>query len=202
MKSPVWFLVGIFIAYLICAAMSSEGKTTKPFAATQASVYQENRAADAMGTRRFMTQAEVDTAVSRRQLSPLYEHTTYVVAPALPIERRYALPSTVKFLEQLALDHWRQFHRPLVVDSAIRPAKVQLSLRKRNSCAAPAFGNRASTHIRGTTLDLSKRMTKEEIKWTLVRLGYYRAIGRVLIINERSCIHIFVIGDSYVPAEL
>jgi Family of unknown function (DUF5715) len=198
MKSPV----GIFITYLICAAMSSEGKTTKPFAATQASVYQENQAADAMGARRFITQAEVDKAIQRQQLEPLYNNTTYVVAPALPIERRYALPGTVKFVELVSLDFYHQFHKPLMVDSAIRPAMVQLSLRKRNSCAAPAYGNRASTHLRGTTIDFSKKMSKEELKWTLVRLGYYRGIGRILIINEARCLHIFVIGADYVPAEL
>jgi hypothetical protein len=201
MKSPVWFVFGIFIAYLICAAIDSQGRTRKPFAATQGSVYIENQVADSLGERRFFTQAEVDEAIQWRQLSPLYDQTTYVVAPTLPIARRYALPATVRFVETLSLEHWRQFHRPLMVDSAIRPAMVQLSLLKRNSCAAPAYGNRASTHLRGTTIDLSKKMTREELKWTLVRLGYYQAIGRILIINEAHCLHIFVIGAEYVPAE-
>src|SRR5271154_4880029 len=148
MRSPFWFVVGLFIAYLICAALDSDGKTYKFYPATRDSVLIENEYADAMHAHRYLTQGDVEEGIFNHRLTALYNNNIYRLAPQLPIERGYALPNTVKFLNDLAMDHYHQFHRPLVVDSAIRPAKVQRSLMHRNHCAAPAYGERASTHER------------------------------------------------------
>ena len=109
-------------------------------------------------------------------------------------ERRYALPSTVSFVELLALDFYRAFHQPLMVDSAIRPATTQRMLHLKN--AASAYGPKASSHERGTTVDISKRLTKAQRLWLVTRLLYYRALGQVLVIQERGCFHIFVRGEQ------
>ena len=169
-------------------------RVNKIFAANSQSVLLENQAADEMGAFRYFTQAQVDEAVLDGTLEPLYNHSYYIVSPKLPPERRYALPATVSFVETLSLDFYRVFHQPLMVDSAIRPATVQRSLIHRNRAAAPAHGNKASSHERGTTADFSKRMSKEQYRWMLLRLLYYRAIGRVLVIQERACWHVMVIS--------
>jgi hypothetical protein len=169
-------------------------RVNKIFAANSQSVLLENQAADEMGAFRYFTQAQVDEAVLDGTLEPLYNHSYYIVSPKLPPERRYALPATVSFVETLSLDFYRVFHQPLMVDSAIRPATVQRSLIHRNRAAAPAYGNKASSHERGTTADFSKRMSKEQYRWMLLRLLYYRAIGRVLVIQERACWHVMVIS--------
>ena len=169
-------------------------RVNKIFAANSQSVLLENQAADEMGAFRYFTQAQVDEAALDGLLEPLYNHSYYKVSPKLPFERRYALPATVSFVEALSLDFYRAFHQPLVVDSAIRPATTQRKLHLKN--AAPAYGPKASSHERGTTVDISKRLTRVQQQWMVIRLLYYRAIGRVLVIQERSCLHIFVKGEQ------
>jgi hypothetical protein len=156
-------------------------------------VLRENLAGDEMGTYRYFTQAQVDADVRLGKLSALYSQIIYIVSPKLPIERRYALPTTTDFVYVLAKEYYGTFRQPLMVDSAIRPATVQRGLHLRN--AAPAYGERASSHERGTTVDLSRKMSKKEYKWLVVRLMYYRAIGKILVIQERNCFHVFVRGD-------
>lgn len=168
----------------------------KNFPANHESVRLENETADAMGAPRYLTQSEVDEAVHRGRLSAIYSQWTYVVAPKLPIERRYALPETVKFLSTLSREFRSEFKAPLMVDSAIRPASAQRRLLRWNRSAAPADGDRASSHERGTTIDISRRMTKAERRWMAFRLMYYRGIGRILVIEERACYHIFVKGEA------
>ncbi len=161
------------------------------FAASSQSVLLENQTADAMGTLRYFTQAQVDKDVQAGILVPL--RTT--VSPRLPRERRYALPNTVSFIESLDLGFYRTFHQHLVVDSAVRSATTQRGLHLRN--AAPAYGSRASSHERGTTVDIAKSSTTGSMqRWLITRLLYSRALGQVLVIQERGCFHIFVGGDN------
>ena len=189
--------------YLVLLCFSAEAKvhrgrprTDKIFAANPQSVILENQAADEMGAIRYFTQAQVDKAALDGTLAPLYNHMQYLVASKLPIERRYALPATVSFVELLALDFYRTFHQPLTVDSAVRPATTQKKLARYNRNAAPAYGSKVSSHEFATTIDVSKRLTRTQQQWLVIRLLYYRALGRVLVIQERGCLHIFVKGES------
>jgi Family of unknown function (DUF5715) len=165
-------------------------RMVKIFAANHDSIRLENEVANAMGAYRYFTQAQVNIDVSNRHLSAFYDCTVYVISPKLPIERRYALPATIDFVYDLSRKYYGSFKQPLMVDSAVRPATIQRDLHLRS--AAPAYGERASTHERGTTVDISKRMTRAQHDWMVMRLLYYRAIGRVLVIEERGCFHIFV----------
>ena len=165
----------------------------KIFAAKPDSILLENEVAEGMGAYRYFTQAQVDAAVQDGTLVRLYTSYVLIVSPKLPMERRYALPATVAFVNTLATEFFLQFHQPLMVDSAIRPATVQRGLHLRN--AAAAYGLRASTHERGTTVDISKRLTTAQQRWLLVRLVYYHALGQVLVINEHSCYHLLIIGE-------
>ena len=165
----------------------------KIFAAKPDSILLENEVAEGMGAYRYFTQAQVDAAVQDGTLVRLYTSYVLIVSPKLPMERRYALPATVTFVNTLATEFFLQFHQPLMVDSAIRAATTQRGLHLRN--AAAAYGPKASSHERGTTVDISKHLTKAQQRWLLVRLVYYHALGRVLVINERSCYHLFVIGE-------
>jgi hypothetical protein len=169
-------------------------RETKIFAAKKWSVKLENEVAESMGAYRYFTQAQVDAAVQDGTLVGLYTSQILVVSPKLPAERRYALLDTVVFTTSLSAEFYGQFHQPLMVDSAIRAATTQRGLHLRN--AAPAYGPRASSHERGTTVDISKRLTKAQQQWLVTRLLYYYDLGRVLVLQERGCFHIFVRGDS------
>ena len=170
----------------------------KIFAARATSVALENEVADGMGTFRFYTQAEVDRAVDAGMLVPVQ---CAFVDKRLPFNRRYALPATVSFICSLNSEFLRQFNHSLMVDSAVRPATIQRRLLKWNRSAAPAYGNRASSHERGVTVDLSKKQTKAQHNWMIMRLLYYRAIGRVLVIEESKCWHIMVLSRDFVSVD-
>src|ERR1019366_1059952 len=168
-------------------------RESKIFAAKPWSVKLENEVAESMGAYRYFTQAQVDAAVLEGTLVPFRGTVYYVVSPKLPEERRYALPATVLFVDTLSREFYGQFHIPIMLDSAIRAATTQRGLHLR--AAAPAYGDRASSHERGTTVDISKRLTKVQQQWLVTRLLYHWALGHVLVIQERSCLHIFVRGE-------
>jgi len=184
----VW-MQRITLVLVLCFCASAKVHP-RMFPANHDSVLQENVAAGSLP--RYLTQAEVDEDVYNGTLEALYDNNIYVVSPRLPINRRYALPTTVAFVRVLSLEFYRTFGKPLMVDSAIRPATVQRNLTHRNRSAAPAYGERASSHELGTTVDLSTKLTRAQLNWLLYRLLYYRALGRILVIQERACLHIFV----------
>lgn len=187
----------LVLALLVLLACTCEAKHLPHnfFRPTHDSVRLENERADIMDVPRYQTQAEVDAAVVSGALAPVQSYyTTYTVSSKLPPNRRFARSETVGFLESLSAEFYSTFRTPLVVDSAIRPADCQRRLRRINRNAAPYTGDRASSHERGTTIDLSKRLTRQQYRWLVGRLLYERALGRVLVIEERACFHIFVGG--------
>lgn len=191
MRALVYAVALLLSTQAYARAHRRRPREAKIFAADRDSVLRENEAGNAMGALRYFTQPMVDQAVLRGELVPL--GGPYVISPKLTANRRYALPSTVQFLEELGVLFYAQFHKQLMVDSAIRPATTQRELHLRN--AAAAYGDRASTHERGTTVDVSKNLTRAQRQWLVSRLLYYWALGRVLVIQERGCYHIFVKGE-------
>ena len=184
----MWKTLALCLALLFGPSLASakvHHRAPKFFSANKDSVAEENLAGNEMFAYRYFTQAQVDNDVQLGKLSALYDRTVYVISPKLPIERRYALHATVSFVYELSKEYYWVFRQPLMVDSAIRPATAQRSLHLHN--AAPAYGPRASSHERATTVDLSRKLSKIEYKWLIVRLLYYRAIGRVLVIQEAHC---------------
>ena len=165
--------------------------STKLFPASTRSVASENIRANALGYPRILSKEQLQQYVASGNLVPI----RVPCQSQLPKDRRYLRPETEEFLEQLNHEFERATGTSLVVDSAVRPASVQRRLVRWNRNAAPAYGDRASTHERGTTVDLSRRMRKAEYTWLLWRLFYYQALGKVLVIQESTCLHIFVGED-------
>lgn len=162
------------------------------FPATRESVTSENARADALGLKRYTSTAEVAHDARIGILVPV----PVKVQGKLPKERRFVLPETAAFLTVLDERFHRETGHRLQVNSAVRPEVVQRRLCRRNKSAAPADGERASSHERGTTVDLSRRMSKRDYRWLVLQLMYYRAIGKILVIEERHCLHVFVGGTS------
>lgn len=182
------FLLAVIIVAVLPSFCFGKRTKTKVFPAKHDSVLIENQHADALGYERFATLRDLHRAVEAGELVPL----TTAVDRRLPRDRRYARPQTVLFVENLDREFYEATGGHLVVDSAVRSTDVQQRLRRRNRNAAPAIGASASSHERGTTVDLSRRMSRERYRWLLVRLLYYEGRGQILIIEERGCLHIFV----------
>lgn len=184
--------LGLLILALVFA-VPSRARTHKTFPADSESVSRENERADALGYGRFENQAGVEAAVDSGELVSV----PIRVASKLPRERRYVRQPVADFMLELDTAFHTATGGNLVVDSAVRSADVQQRLCRSNRSAAPATGLRASSHERGTTFDLSRHMARRDYRWLLTRLMYYRATGRILVIEERNCLHIFV-GGRYV----
>src|SRR5271165_917413 len=178
------------IVAAILAVISVAWAKTPPklFPATQDSVPMENRSANAAGLRRYDDRRDIEADTKRGVLVPI------PCSGRVPAYRRVVLRGTRDFYDTLNRDAQNSTLR-LVVDSGIRSRDDQRVLRRRNHSATDVDGERASSHERGTTFDLSKRMSRGQYRWLLWRLAYYKGIGRILVIEERSCIHVFVIPE-------
>jgi hypothetical protein len=185
-------LVTFVFIVLFSGSLAASTKVFKTFPATRDSVAAENQRADALGLTRYETQAEVDSAVRSGELVPI---TGVRIDKRLPRNRRYLRAAALVFLRNLSRDFNETVGEDLVVDSAVRATSIQSRLIRVNRNAAPATGARASSHERGTTFDLGRRgLSKRGYRFLCLRLLYYRAIGRILVIEERGCFHIFVGG--------
>lgn len=179
------------VAQLVIALLSLTATATI-CPATPESVSVENRRADTLGLKRYITAAEVHQDVLNGRLVPIPLRVA-----RLPRERRYVLPGTASFLSTLdARFHQMTGHR-LVVTSAVRAAEIQRRIARHNRSAAAWDGNNPSSHERGTTVDLSRRMPRRDYRYLMTQLLYYRAVGQILVIEERRCIHIFVGGENH-----
>jgi hypothetical protein len=186
--------IAVTAMLIITATLSGATRhEAKAFPATHESVPLENEAADRAGLKRYLSADDVAKDVSSGVLVPI---AWVAVSPKLPRERRYLRPAAADFVGWLDFEFYYEKGKHLVVDSAVRSADVQQRLGHINRSAAPAIGARASSHERGTTFDLSRHMRRGEYRWLLTRLAYYRALGRILVIEEKSCIHICVREDQ------
>lgn len=199
--------LGILMALLLgLSSVAGYAKTSrhsakhKPFAVlapSRASLLLQNEMINTMGLERIGDERRLSYLVETERLVALPNSNTVRIAPSLPSNRRYVLPMVNSFLVKLASEYYAEFHQPLIVDSAVRSVTVQKWLRRHNASAAPIHGDTASSHEAGTTIDLSRRMTRQQTKWMEWRLFYYQeALKMVLVEEERNCYHIMVIREA------
>jgi hypothetical protein len=176
---------------MLVSPLFARSSQHKVFPATHDSVAAENRRADTLGYKRYVNTADMRQGVISDQLVPI---EGVKINAKLPKDRRYLRPEAESFLERLN----RDCGSTLTIDSAVRPADVQRRLIRFNKNAAPYDGLRASSHERGTTFDIGRRGLKvRDYRFLVARLWYYRAIGKILVIEEKSCYHVFVGEGDY-----
>lgn len=164
---------------------------------SHASLLLQNVMIDQMGLERIGDERRLSYLVETDRLEALPIIDAVQIAPSLPSNRRYVLPMVNSFLVKLASEYYAEFHQPLQVDSAVRPVTVQKWLRRHNASAAPIHGETASSHIAGTTVDLSRHMSTKQTRWMELRLFYYQEARKLILVEEeRYCYHIMVIRES------
>jgi Family of unknown function (DUF5715) len=186
------------LALIVLMSLPSWARSHYVFPANKNSVGLENHYADIAGIERLEDAAQVQAAVDSGRLV----YIPITSSPKLPEGRRYIRPAAAGFMLELDGRFNRATGRYLTVDSAVRPQDVQRQLARRNRNAAPATGTRASSHERGTTFDISKRMKRGEYRWLITQLAYYQALGHIHVIEEKACIHIMVREDTGGMGEL
>ncbi|MGH9604473.1 MAG: DUF5715 family protein [Terracidiphilus sp.] len=170
-----------------------------PLRGTLASLMRQNQRLDAEDVPRIQNDGELERRIAEKLLAPLPVSDGLTVNPSLPALRRYCRPWTAEFLTDLARIHDALFHRPLQIDSAVRPVSYQRQLMRVNGNAAPAEGQIASPHETGATIDIAKKgMTWREIGWMRRYLLTLQNAGLIDVEEEfeQACFHITVY-DTY-----
>jgi hypothetical protein len=128
-------------------------------------------------------------------LVALPDNDAIQVNDALPSNRRYARPWTVRFLNDLSRSYYARFHTPLIITSAVRTVAFQRRLMLINGNAAPPTGEVASPHLYGQAVDLAKHgMSITQIAWMRAYLTPVESEGKIDVEEEfqQACFHISV----------
>lgn len=169
------------------------------FRPTPESLYIQNEEIDRLDLPRIQDDAQLVSLEESGDLLEIVPSEALRIAPQLPEDRRYCRPWTLDFLNDLSDDFYSQFGAQIQVNSAVRTVKVQKKLRRHNRNAAPAEGDRASSHLAGITVDIQRRgMTNDQIRWVEQYLVPLKEMGLIEPEEERHqwVFHIMV-SDHY-----
>lgn len=184
--------LGLLIVFL---AGSVDSEAAPSLKATGTSQLEQNRLADADHLSRMLDKAMLKRWARLELLLPVPERTRDYYLHAIPSDYRYLRPWARLFLERISNQFRARFGRPMRVTSLVRTASYQKSLSRRNGNAAPSTGPKASVHLTGACLDISKRdMTVRQQNWVRNVLGQLRQRGYLYAIEEfrQPTFHILV----------
>ena len=169
---------------------------------THDSLVRQNERSEQESLQRIEDDADLQDRIARGMLVHVPETTALMVNPTLPEDRRYCRPWTADFLSDLSRSHQAQFHKPLILSSAVRTVEYQRRLMRINHNAADAEGDIVSPHLTGATIDIAKSgLSRRELQWMRDHLFAYQTAGVIDVEEEfrQRCFHITVY-KSYVPA--
>jgi hypothetical protein len=174
---------------------------SQPLRGSYASLVRQNEKTEADGLERIQDDDDLADRIAHKMLVPVPASVALIVNPSLPENRRYCRPWAANFLADLARAHAAQFHRPVIVSSAVRTVEYQKRLMGINGNAAAAEGDIASPHLTGATVDIAKQgLSRKELAWMRAWLVPLIAADKIDVEEEfqQSCFHITVY-KSYVP---
>ncbi len=150
------------------------------------SLVRQNAEIDRLGLPRIADDEQLQELEQQHELLPIRESHALTIHPDLAPQNRFCKPWTRDFLQDLAAAHYRQFHTPIQVNSAVRTIAQQTRLRRYNHNAAPTSGDTESSHVAGLTVDVSRRgMGRAERKWMEQYLLNLKEQGMVETAEER-----------------
>lgn len=172
-----------------------------PLLGSHAILVRQNVVADRYGLERVQDDDDLERLRKAKQLVSLPDNKMINVDDRLAVNRRYARPWAVKFLNDLARAHYERFHASIQVNSAVRTVEFQQRLIRTNGNAAPAEGDTASPHLTGQAVDLAKHgLSMTEIAWMRAYLLPLVQEGKIDVEEEfqQACFHISIY-KNYAP---
>jgi len=169
------------------------------FRPSHESLLRQNEEIDRLELPRIADDSELEDLKAREILVPISQSQYLRFDPRLDPARRYCRTWTRDFLGDLSQAYYRRFHEQIQVNSAVRTVVVQRKLRRHNRNAAPEYGETASSHLAGLTVDLQRRsMTRDQVRFMERYLLYLHALGLVEPEEERRqwVFHVMV-SDRY-----
>lgn len=150
------------------------------------SLVRQNEEIDRLGLPRIADDQQLEGLEQEHELVAIRESRSLAIHPQLAPQDRYCKSWTREFLQDLAAAHYREFHSPIQVNSAVRTVAQQQRLRRYNHNAAPTSGDTESSHVAGLTVDISRRgMGRSERKWMEKYLLNLKQQGLIETAEER-----------------
>jgi hypothetical protein len=173
-------------------------KFSPMFPGSHDKLVEQNVELDKSQVGRMNSEFELVQSELSNDLVPVSETESLKISDALSDNRRYCRPWTRDFLQDFSQAYFQQFHTPLQVNSLVRTADQQAWLRRHNRYAAPAWGDTASTHLAGVSVDVSRRgLTTLQYQWIRGYLQPLQQKGMVDPIEERQPVLHIVVFDKY-----
>lgn len=169
---------------------------------THDSLVRQNERVELESLERIEDDIDLQNRIASGSLVRVPESGGLMVNPGLPEDRRYCRPWTAEFLTDLSRAYEVQFHKPLIVSSAVRTVEFQKHLMRVNHNAAEAEGDIVSPHLTGATIDIAKSgLSRREMQWMRDHLFAYQTAGVIDVEEEfrQRCFHITVY-KNYSPA--
>jgi hypothetical protein len=109
-------------------------------------------------------------------------------------------PQALKVLQEVASDYRKQFDRPLLISSLVRPEQYQHTLRRYNRAATTID---TPPHSTGLAFDIDYRyMSLAEQNFVMADLARLKDAGRVEVLRERNAnFHVFAFLDGVRPSD-
>jgi hypothetical protein len=174
-----------------------------PLKGSLESLTRQNERMEADGLERILDEDDLASRIDQKMLVPIPVSNSLAVNTDLVENHRYCRPWTANFLADLASEHAGQFHKPIIVSSAVRTVEYQQHLMRRNHNAAAAEGDVVSPHLTGGTVDVAKSgMSRMEIVWMRNRLLAMQTEGLIDVEEEfrQPCFHITVYKNYSAPS--
>lgn len=157
------------------------------------SMVRQNEEINRLQLPRIVDDVQLKALVRTAELVPITPSRTLIVGGK--VENRYCRPWTRQFIEDISGAFFSSFHRPLMVTSAVRTMEQQRVLTLTNRAAAPAYGEIASSHLAGVSVDIGKRgLTRAQHQWVEKYLKTLYDEGLIEAAEEHSqaCFHVMV----------
>jgi uncharacterized protein YcbK (DUF882 family) len=155
--------------------------------ATPSSQLIQNRYADERDLSRMRDVSMIEGFHRSGYLVRVPASTRHYYLHFVSAKHRYLRPWSKLLLDRLSRQYYARFEKKLRVTSLVRTVALQRSLAKRNGNADAAYGARASSHLTGATLDISKRgMTAREVNWMRGVIYKLRKQGYLYAVEEFS----------------
>jgi hypothetical protein len=159
---------------------------------------EQNVELDKSQVQRMNSEFDLVQSEMANDLVQVNETESLKIADNLTDTRRYCRPWTRDFLQDFSEAYFTVFHQPLQVNSLVRTADQQAWLRRHNRFAAPAWGDTASTHLAGVSVDLSRRgLSNIQYQWIRGYLQPLQQKGMVDPIEERQPVLHIVVFEKY-----
>ena len=169
----------------------------------------QNYMADIENLSRIENHSQLLVFEKKGLLVPLPETETIVLDPRLKVTREYCYvrPWTREFLEDLGKAYHRKFPTSVFqINSAVRDRTRQRNLQKNNANAAAVYGPKASSHLTGSTIDITKRgMGRAQVVWMrgeLFKLAKQRQIWVTEESFNQTVFHIMVFSSYRTKKEI